>query len=256
MNTSLTPAMASSAPASSDLSTPQAPLAADTADRSASNPAPGRSISRDSRRKNLPYRRRRHSANDGLRPRSDYPFREDSAVAGQGNDREDALSTLDEEPSRDPRDTSFPTPTSTIRSSAADNASDTASAFAGPDFQGLSWPSKGTKARLEATQEEAAVREKRMVNSVRDFLECVGEDPDREGLRKTPERYTQAMMFFTKGYEQNLRDIVNGAIFNEDHDEMVIVKDIEIMSMCEHHLVPFTGKVRRETSATWWRQDS
>lgn len=101
----------------------------------------------------------------------------------------------------------------------------------------------GTRARLEATPEEAKVRLDKLTGAVRTILECIGEDPDREGLLKTPERYAEAMMFFTKGYEENLRDIVNGAVFHEDHDEMVIVKDIEIFSMCEHHLVPFVGKV-------------
>lgn len=82
-----------------------------------------------------------------------------------------------------------------------------------------------------------------MKNAVRTILECVGEDPDRSGILDTPRRYAEAMLFFSKGYQENVRDIVNNAIFQEGHNEMVIVKDIEIFSLCEHHLVPFTGKV-------------
>jgi GTP cyclohydrolase I len=79
--------------------------------------------------------------------------------------------------------------------------------------------------------------------AVKMILECVGEDPDREGLLDTPERFAKAILFFTKGYEENLRGIVNNAIFHEDYDEMVIVKEIEFFSLCKHHLVPFSGKV-------------
>lgn len=101
----------------------------------------------------------------------------------------------------------------------------------------------GTRARLDATPEEAQERQDKLTAALRTVLECVGEDVEREGLLRTPERYAKAMMFFTKGYEENLRDIVNNAVFHEDHDEMVVVKDIEVFSMCEHHLVPFTGRV-------------
>ena len=115
------------------------------------------------------------------------------------------------------------------------------------DFDGLSWPSSGTLARLQEREspEDAQARLDKLSGAVRTILECIGEDPDREGLHGTPERYAKAMMFFTKGYEENLRDIVNNAVFHEDHDELVIVKDIDVFSLCEHHLVPFTGKVSK-----------
>jgi len=83
---------------------------------------------------------------------------------------------------------------------------------------------------------------KEISGAVEKILLSVGEDPTRNGLLDTPKRYAKALMFFTKGYTQNLDDVLNNAIFAESHDEMVIVKDIDIFSMCEHHLVPFFGK--------------
>jgi GTP cyclohydrolase IA len=77
---------------------------------------------------------------------------------------------------------------------------------------------------------------------VREIIRLVGEDTEREGLRKTPERYEKALKFLTSGYHQNVDHVLNGAAFSVTYDEMVVVKDIEFFSLCEHHLLPFFGK--------------
>ena len=81
-----------------------------------------------------------------------------------------------------------------------------------------------------------------MQELIRELLVKIGEDPQREGLIKTPERVDRSMRFPTRGYTQDLKTVVNGALFEAESDDMVIVKDIEFFSMCEHHLLPFFGR--------------
>ncbi|KAJ8309596.1 hypothetical protein KUTeg_014470 [Tegillarca granosa] len=97
------------------------------------------------------------------------------------------------------------------------------------------------KDKKDESEEDFIV--KSMSENYSGILKDLGEDTNRQGLLRTPERAAKAMLFFTKGYKENIHDALNNAIFDEDHDEMVIVKDIEMFSLCEHHLVPFIGKV-------------
>jgi GTP cyclohydrolase IA len=82
----------------------------------------------------------------------------------------------------------------------------------------------------------------RMEELFRNLLEAIGEDPQREGLLRTPTRAAKAFEFITNGYRQNVDEVVNGAIFSSDASEIILVKDIELYSMCEHHLIPFIGR--------------
>jgi GTP cyclohydrolase I len=79
-------------------------------------------------------------------------------------------------------------------------------------------------------------------DAYRTLLEAIGEDPDRQGLRRTPGRAARALEFLSQGYRQNVDEIVNDAIFDSDASEIILVKDIELYSMCEHHLLPFIGR--------------
>jgi GTP cyclohydrolase I len=81
-----------------------------------------------------------------------------------------------------------------------------------------------------------------MEDAYKKIIEAVGEDPNREGLRDTPQRAAKAMAFLTHGYDQSLDEVVNNALFDSDTNEMVVVQNIELYSMCEHHMLPFIGK--------------
>ncbi len=99
---------------------------------------------------------------------------------------------------------------------------------------------KPTEEILLHDKEEA--KPESVASLVRKMITLIGEDPEREGLKKTPERYEKALKFLTSGYHQNVDHLLNGATFSVCYDEMVVVKDIEFFSLCEHHLLPFFGK--------------
>jgi GTP cyclohydrolase IA len=92
------------------------------------------------------------------------------------------------------------------------------------------------------TEEYNTEAMQQMMSCYKDIIANVGEDPEREGLLKTPERVSKAMQFITQGYNMNAREILDSAKFHESYSEMVIVKDIELYSLCEHHMLPFFGK--------------
>ncbi|HEU5399895.1 MAG TPA: GTP cyclohydrolase I FolE [Terriglobales bacterium] len=96
---------------------------------------------------------------------------------------------------------------------------------------------------MKSTTQETTITSASYEELVREMLVRLGEDPDREGLAQTPERVRKAMQFLTRGYQEDPETILNGALFTVNYDEMVIVKDIEMFSLCEHHMLPFFGKV-------------
>jgi GTP cyclohydrolase IA len=91
-------------------------------------------------------------------------------------------------------------------------------------------------------EKELSAAETMIATSVQSILEQIGENPDRQGLLKTPERVAKAYSYITQGYGQDASEILRSAIFDEDYNEMVLVKDIELYSLCEHHMLPFFGK--------------
>lgn len=99
------------------------------------------------------------------------------------------------------------------------------------------------KKRKEPEEEDESARLLKMTDACRTILRCIGEDETREGLVKTPQRWAKALMCMCSGYGKEAQDVTNDAVFSENHDEMVVVRDIDIHSLCEHHMLPFTGRV-------------
>ena len=106
----------------------------------------------------------------------------------------------------------------------------------------LSSSKSSSTALVEPSSPQPTVSDAEMQQAVRTLLIGLGEDPDREGLVDTPKRVVKALKFLTSGYHQSLDELLNGAIFHEQAKEMVMVKDIDLFSSCEHHILPILGK--------------
>jgi len=111
----------------------------------------------------------------------------------------------------------------------------------------LSIPTNTIPLQTQTGESQMPVSEAEMQQAVRTLLLGMGEDPDREGLRDTPKRVVKALKFLTSGYHQSLDELLNGAIFHEETNEMVLVRDIDLFSSCEHHILPILGRAHDAT---------
>ena len=132
---------------------------------------------------------------------------------------------------------------SSSSTTTAESTSTSASASASASTSSSASKEKKNKKKQLKSKNLEEQKIKKMTKACKTILECVGENPSREGLLKTPERWAKALLFLTHGYNKTICQETNDAIFEENHKEMVLVRDIDIHSLCEHHMLPFTGRL-------------